>query len=121
VVNIGTTIHVVDNSGARKAFCIRVPGSNFKRAVVGNLLIVSIRSALPERKIKTHDVCLTVLIRTKRFLVRPTGIQFSFDENATIMIDKRLTPVATRIKGPIVHELRRRKFMKLVALSKCIV
>ena len=107
-----------DNSGAKKLMCIKVlGGSKRKYASVGDLIVVSIREALPNSKVKKGDVKRAVIVRTKKEIRRADGSHIKFDVNSAVLVNDAGEPVGTRIFGPVARELRAKKFMKIVSLA----
>jgi large subunit ribosomal protein L14 len=118
MIQMTSVLDVADNSGAKKVFCIKVlGGSKRKYASIGDIIVVSIREALPNSKVKKGDVARAVIVRTKRELGRPDGSYIKFDGNSAVLISKDLEPIGTRIFGPVARELRARKFMKIISLA----
>lgn len=113
-----TTIPVADNSGARTVQCIRVLGGSRKKfASVGDVIVVSVKDAIPDRRVKKGDVCKAVVVRTKKGVQRSDGTEIRFDANAAVLINAQSEPIGTRIFGPVVRELRAKKYMKIVSLA----
>lgn len=113
-----TMLNVADNSGAKRACCIRVVGaSNKKFAVIGDVIVASVKEAIPNAKVKKGDVIRAVVVRTKKGQTRGDGTSIKFDENSVVIINKDNEPVGTRIFGPVARELRAKKFMKIVSLA----
>ena len=113
-----TNLEVADNSGARRVQCIKVlGGSKRKFASVGDVIIVSIKEAIPKGKVSKGDVHQAVIVRTAKEIRRNDGSAIRFDKNAAVLINKQLEPIGTRIFGPVVRELRLKKFMKIVSLA----
>jgi large subunit ribosomal protein L14 len=113
-----STLEVADNSGARKVACIRVlGGSRRKYASVGDIIVVSVKEAIPNARVKRGEVRRAVVVRTKKGLPRPDGSYIRFDDNAAVLLDTQREPVGTRIFGPVARELRGRKFMKIISLA----
>ena len=111
-------LQVADNSGARKVACIRVLGGTRRRyASIGDVIVVSIREALPNAKVKKGDVAKAVIVRTKKEISRPDGSYIRFDGNSAVLINKDNEPIGTRIFGPVARELRARKFTKIISLA----
>ena len=112
-------LQVADNSGARKVACIRVlGGSNRRYASIGDVIIVSVKEAVPNSRVKKGEVRRAVVVRTKKAIGRPDGSHIRFDENAAVLIEPAgRDPVGTRIFGPVARELRARGFMKIVSLA----
>jgi len=109
---------VADNSGARRVQCIRVLGGSRKRvATVGDVIVVAIKDALPDRKVKKGDVYKAVVVRTKKGVARSDGTEIRFDTNAAVLINNQGEPLGTRIFGPVVRELRARNYMKIISLA----
>jgi large subunit ribosomal protein L14 len=118
MISAESTLDVADNSGARKVLCIKVlGGSKRKTASVGDVIVVSIREAIPRGKVKKGDVHQAVIVRTAYPVRRPDGSAIRFDRNAAVLINKQMEPIGTRIFGPVVRELRARKFMKIISLA----
>ena len=118
MISAESTLDVADNSGARKVLCIKVlGGSKRKTASVGDVIVVSIREAIPRGKVKKGDVHQAVIVRTAYPVRRPDGSAIRFDRNAAVLINKQMEPIGTRIFGPVVRELRGRKFMKIISLA----
>ncbi len=111
-------LEVADNSGARKVECIRVLGGSRKRtARVGDVIVVAVKEAIPDRRIKKGEVHKAVVVRTKKGIRRNDGTEIRFDTNAAVILNANLEPVGTRIFGPVVRELRSKNFMKIVSLA----
>ena len=111
-------LEVADNSGARKVMCIKVlGGSKRKTASVGDVIVVAVQDAIPRGKVKKGDVHQAVIVRTAFPVRRPDGSAIRFDRNAAVLINKQQEPIGTRIFGPVVRELRGRKFMKIISLA----
>jgi large subunit ribosomal protein L14 len=118
MIQMTSVLDVADNSGAKKVFCIKVlGGSKRKYASIGDIIVVSIREALPNSKVKKGDVAKAVIVRTKREVGRADGSFIKFDGNSAVLITKDLEPLGTRIFGPVARELRARKFMKIISLA----
>ena len=111
-------LQVADNSGARKVSCIRVLGGTRRRyASIGDIIVVSVKDAIPNSRVKKGEVRKAVVVRTRREVVRPDGSYIRFDDNAAVLIDNQREPVGTRIFGPVARELRAKRFMKIVSLA----
>ncbi len=118
MVQTSTVLDVADNSGARKVQCIRVlGGSRRKYASIGDIIVVSIKEAIPNSKVKKGDVMKAVVVRTAKEVGRPNGSYIRFDNNSAVLIDNQREPVGTRIFGPVARELRSKKFMKIISLA----
>jgi large subunit ribosomal protein L14 len=118
MIQTESKLEVADNSGARKVACLRVlGGSRRKYASVGDVIVVSIKEAVPNARVKKGDVRRAVVVRTKKGIGRPDGSFIRFDENAAVLLDAQKEPVGTRIFGPVARELRGRGFMKIVSLA----
>jgi len=118
MIQMQTILNVADNSGAKKVYCFKVlGGSRRKTAGIGDVIVVSVREALPNAKVKKGDVQKAVIVRTVKEVARPDGSFIRFDENAAVIIDKNMEPVGTRIFGPVARELRAKKFMKIISLA----
>ncbi|GJQ21124.1 MAG: 50S ribosomal protein L14 [Ignavibacterium sp.] len=113
-----TNLVVADNSGAKKIRCIRVLGGHDKRyATLGDLIVVSVKSAIPGAPVKKGDVSRAVVVRTKKEVRRKDGSYIRFDENAAVLLNQQGEPRGTRIFGPVARELRERQFMKIISLA----
>ena len=111
-------LSVADNTGAKKVMCIRVlGGTKRKYARVGDIIIVSVKSAIPGGSVKKGEVSKAVIVRTKKEIGRKDGSYIRFDENAAVLINDQQEPKGTRIFGPVARELRERQFMKIVSLA----
>jgi len=118
MVQTFTILDVADNSGAKKVMCIKVlGGSKRKYASIGDVIVVSIREAIPNAKVKKGEVAKAVIVRTKKELGRPDGSYIRFDGNSAVLINKDNEPIGTRIFGPVARELRAKKFMKIISLA----
>jgi large subunit ribosomal protein L14 len=118
VIQATTVLDVADNSGAKKVMCIKVLGGSRRRyASIGDVIVVSVKEAIPHSKVKKGDVQKAVVVRTRREVSRPDGSYIKFDQNSAVLINKDLEPVGTRIFGPVARELRARKFMKIISLA----
>jgi len=118
MIQTSTVLEVADNSGARKVACIRVLGGSRRRyASVGDLIVVSVKDAIPNARVKKGEVRRAVVVRTVRAISRTDGSFIRFDDNAAVILDNQKEPVGTRIFGPVARELRARKFMKIISLA----
>jgi large subunit ribosomal protein L14 len=118
VIQMTSVLDVADNSGAKKVFCIKVLGGTRRRyATIGDVIIVSIREAIPGAKVKKGEVARAVIVRTRRELARPDGSYIRFDGNSAVLINKENEPIGTRIFGPVARELRAKRFMKIISLA----
>ncbi|KGM33894.1 MULTISPECIES: 50S ribosomal protein L14 [Inquilinus] len=118
MIQMQTNLDVADNSGARRVMCIKVLGGSHRRtATVGDVIVVSIKEAIPRGRVKKGDVHRAVIVRTAKELRRPDGSTIKFDRNAAVLINKQGEPVGTRIFGPVTRELRAKKFMKIISLA----
>jgi large subunit ribosomal protein L14 len=118
MVQMQTILDVADNSGAKKVMCIKVlGGSKRKYASIGDVIVVSIREAIPNAKVKKGDVAKAVIVRTKKEISRADGSYIRFDGNSAVLINKDNEPIGTRIFGPVARELRARKFAKIISLA----
>ena len=113
-----SNLFVADNSGAKKIQCIKVLGGSKRRfASIGDIIVVSIKDAIPRAKVKKGEVFKAVIVRTSKEFKRNDGSTIRFDKNAAVLLDKQEEPVATRIFGPVTRELRTKKFMKIISLA----
>ena len=118
MIGVEANLEVADNSGARRVQCIKVlGGSHRKTATVGDVIVVSVKEAIPRGRVKKGDVHQAVIVRTAKEIRRPDGSAIRFDRNAAVLINKQGEPIGTRIFGPVTRELRARKFMKIVSLA----
>src|SRR3982751_5431071 len=118
MIQMQTNLDVADNSGARRVQCIKVLGGSHRRtASVGDVIVVSVKEAIPRGKVKKGTVQRAVIVRTKQAIKRPDGSTIRFDRNAAVLINKEQEPIGTRIFGPVVRELRGKKFMKIISLA----
>jgi large subunit ribosomal protein L14 len=109
---------VADNSGAKELFCIKIlGGTRRKYASVGDVVVVSVKEAIPNSKVKKGEVHKAVVVRTRRAVRRPDGSYIRFDDNSAVLINNQMEPIGTRIFGPVARELRAKKFMKIVSLA----
>jgi large subunit ribosomal protein L14 len=113
-----TRLDVADNSGAREVMCIKVLGGSKRRyASVGDIIVVSVKDAIPRGKVKKGEVHRAVVVRTSKELYRPDGSAIRFDKNAAVLLNKQNEPIGTRIFGPVTRELRSKNFMKIISLA----
>lgn len=118
MIQTQTILNVADNSGAKKVGCIRVLGGTRRRyARVGDIIIVSVKEAIPNSKVKKGDVMRAVVVRTAKELARPDGSHIRFDDNSAVLINPQGEPIGTRILGPVARELRAKRFMKIISLA----
>ena len=122
MIQMQSKLFVADNSGARTIQCIKVLGGSKRRtASIGDIIVVSIKDALPRAKVKKGDVYKAVIVRTSKDFKRPDGSAIRFDKNAAVLLDKQEEPIATRIFGPVTRELRSKKFMKIISLAPEVI
>jgi large subunit ribosomal protein L14 len=113
-----TELKVADNSGAKRLMCIKVLGGTRRRyATVGDVIVVSIKEAMPNSKVKKGDVMKAVIVRTIKEIPRMDGSYIKFDDNSAVLITQQNEPVGTRIFGPVARELRAKNFMKIISLA----
>ncbi|ACH37964.1 MULTISPECIES: 50S ribosomal protein L14 [Geobacteraceae] len=118
MIQMQTLLDVADNSGAKKLFCIKVLGGSKRRyAGIGDIIVASVKEALPNSKVKKGDVVKAVVVRTAKAVGRPDGSYIRFDTNSGVVINNAKEPVGTRIFGPVARELRAKKFMKIISLA----
>lgn len=118
MIQIQTVLDVADNSGARKVFCIKVLGGSKRRyANIGDVIVVSIRDALPNSRVKKGSVMKAVVVRSRKGLRRADGSLIRFDTNSAVLIDAQKQPIGTRIFGPVARELRAKQFLKIISLA----
>ena len=118
MIQMQSNLFVADNSGARKIQCIKVLGGSKRRsASIGDIIVVSIKDAIPRAKVKKGDVYDAVVVRTAQGVRRKDGSRIRFDTNAVVLLNPKLEPIGTRIFGPVTRELRGAQFMKIVSLA----
>jgi large subunit ribosomal protein L14 len=118
MIQMQSFLDVADNSGAKRVQCIKVLGGSRRRyAALGDVIVVSIKEALPNAKVKKGDTAKAVVVRTRREYRRPDGSYIKFDDNSAVLINNQQEPVGTRIFGPVARELRAKKFMKIISLA----
>ena len=118
MIQMQTNLEVADNSGARRVQCIKVlGGSKRKVAGVGDVIVVSVKEAIPRGRVKKGDVHRAVIVRTSKEIRRTDGSSIRFDRNAAVILNNQGEPVGTRIFGPVVRELRGKNFMKIISLA----
>ncbi len=118
MIQMQTSLDVADNSGARRVQCIKVlGGSKRKTAGVGDVIVVSVKEAIPRGRVKKGDIHRAVIVRTAKEIRRQDGSAIRFDSNAAVLITRQNEPIGTRIFGPVTRELRARRFMKIVSLA----
>jgi large subunit ribosomal protein L14 len=118
MIQMQSNLDVADNSGARRVQCIKVlGGSKRKYAVIGDIIVVSVKEAIPRGRVKKGDVHRAVIVRTAKEIRRADGSAIRFDRNAAVLITPQNEPIGTRIFGPVTRELRARQFMKIVSLA----
>jgi large subunit ribosomal protein L14 len=118
MIQMQSNLEVADNSGARRVMCVKVlGGSKRKTAGIGDVIVVSIKEAIPRGKVKKGDVHRAVIVRTAKEVRRVDGTAIRFDTNAAVLINKQNEPIGTRIFGPVTRELRAKNFMKIISLA----
>jgi len=118
MIQMQTRLKVADNSGAKEVMCIKVLGGSKRRfASIGDVIVVSIKEALPTAKVKKGDVAKAVIVRTIHKVRRPDGSYIRFDDNSAVLINANKEPIGTRIFGPVARELRAAQFVKIVSLA----
>src|SRR5579872_3816302 len=122
MIQMQTLLDVADNTGAKKAMCIKVLGGSRRRyANIGDVIKVSVKEAIPRGKVKKGEVLNAVIVRTCKGIRRPDGSSIRFDENAVVLLNAQLQPIGTRIFGPITRELRGDNFMKIISLADEVI
>ena len=122
MIQMQTFLRVADNSGAKKVYCIKVLGGSKRRyARVGDIIVVSVKEAIPNSKVKKGDVLKAVVVRTRKEIGRNDGSYLKFDENSAVLINDQFEPLGTRIFGPVARELRAKQFMKIVSLAPEVI
>jgi len=118
MIQMQTNLDVADNSGARRVQCIKVlGGSKRKFASVGDVIVVSVKDAIPRGRVKKGDVHRAVIVRTAKEIRRTDGTAIRFDKNAAVLLNRQNEPIGTRIFGPVTRELRAKRFMKIISLA----
>lgn len=118
MIQMQTNLSVADNSGARRVQCIKVlGGAGRKTASVGDVIVVTVKEAIPRGRVKKGDIHHAVIVRTAKEIRRPDGGAIRFDNNAAVLISKQGEPIGTRIFGPVTRELRAKQFMRIVSLA----
>jgi large subunit ribosomal protein L14 len=118
MIQMQSMLSVADNSGAKRVQCVKVlGGSRRKYAGIGDIIVVSVKEALPESKVKKGELRRAVIVRTAKAVGRPDGTYIKFDDNSAVLINNQMEPIGTRIFGPVARELRAKNFMKIVSLA----
>ncbi|MBW2614828.1 MAG: 50S ribosomal protein L14 [Deltaproteobacteria bacterium] len=118
MIQAQTKLRVADNSGAKLISCIKVLGGSKRRyASVGDIIVVTVKEAMPNSKVKKGDVVRAVIVRTAKEICRPDGSYIKFDDNSAVLINQQREPIGTRIFGPVARELRAKNFMKIISLA----
>jgi len=118
MIQVETNLEVADNSGARRVQCIKVLGGSKRRyASVGDVIVVTVKEAIPRGRVKKGEVLNAVVVRTAKDIRRADGTAIRFDNNAAVLINKQGEPIGTRIFGPVTRELRAKKYMKIISLA----
>jgi large subunit ribosomal protein L14 len=118
MIQMQSNLEVADNSGARRVQCIKVLGGSKRRfAGIGDVIVVSVKEAIPRGRVKKGDVLRAVIVRTAKDIRRTDGTAIRFDTNAAVLINKQGEPIGTRIFGPVTRELRAKRFMKIISLA----
>ena len=118
MIQAETKLNVADNSGAKLLLCIKVLGGSKRRyASVGDLVVVSVKEAIPNSKVKKGEVMRAVVVRTAKEIRRPDGSYIKFDDNSAVLVNQQNEPIGTRIFGPVARELRAKRFMKIISLA----
>lgn len=122
MIQFHTRLNVADNSGAKEVMCIKVPGGSHRRyASVGDVIVCSVKKAIPRSNVKKGSVVKAVIVRCCKSMKRKDGSCIAFDDNAVILIDNNKNPVGTRVFGPVSRELREKNFMKIVSLAPEVI
>ena len=118
MIQMQSTLEAADNSGAKELMCIKVlGGSKRKYATIGDVIVVSVKEAIPRGRVKKGEVMKAVVVRISKDIKRPDGSIIRFDRNAAVLVNKQKEPIGTRIFGPVTRELRTERFMKIVSLA----
>lgn len=122
MIQMQTRLKVADNSGAKEVQCIKVLGGSKRRcATLGDIIVVSVKDAMPNQKVKKGEVAKAVIVRTKFPFGRPDGSHVRFDDNSVVLVNAAKEPIGTRIFGPVARELRQKKFGKIISLAPEVV
>jgi large subunit ribosomal protein L14 len=122
MIQMQSNLDVADNSGARRVMCIKVlGGAKRKYAHVGDVIVVSVKDAIPRGKVKKGDVLKAIVVRTAKDIRRPDGTVIRFDRNAAVLVNANMEPIGTRIFGPVTRELRAKNLMKIVSLAPEVI
>jgi large subunit ribosomal protein L14 len=122
MIQMQSNLEVADNSGAKRVQCIKVLGGTRRRyAWLGDVIVVAVKEAIPDAKVKKGQVAKGVVVRTRREHRRPDGSYVKFDANSVVLIDDKREPIGTRIFGPVARELRAKRFMKIISLAPEVV
>jgi large subunit ribosomal protein L14 len=118
MIQTETRLRIADNSGAKVVSCIKVLGGSKRRyAYVGDIIVVAVKEAMPNSKVKKGDVVKAVIVRTAKEISRSDGSHIKFDDNSAVLINEQSEPIGTRIFGPVARELRGKNFMKIISLA----
>ncbi|MGB0576031.1 MAG: 50S ribosomal protein L14 [Alphaproteobacteria bacterium] len=118
MIHVETNLEVADNSGARRVQCIRILGGSRRRsATIGDVIVVTVKEAIPRGRVKKGDIHKAVIVRTAKEIHRADGTSIRFDRNAAVLINPQNEPIGTRIFGPVTRELRGRNFMRIISLA----
>ncbi|MDD3250147.1 MAG: 50S ribosomal protein L14 [Smithella sp.] len=118
MIQMQTVLNVADNSGAKRVACIKVLGGSKRRfASLGDVIVVAVKEAIPNSKVKKGDVMKAVIVRTVKAVRRSDGSYLKFDDNSAVLISNQMEPIGTRIFGPVARELRAKQFMKIISLA----
>ena len=122
MIQVESRMTVADNSGAKEVYCIKVLGGSRRRyARIGDIVVVSVKEAIPNAKVKKGDVMKAVVVRTKKETRRADGSYIRFDDNSAVLINNQREPIGTRIFGPVARELRAKRFMKIISLAPEVI
>jgi len=118
MIQVQSSLAIADNSGARRAMCIKVLGGSKRRyARIGDLIKITVKEAIPGGRVRKGDVMSALVVRTRKGVRRPDGSIIRFDDNAVVLLNNQLAPVGTRIFGPVTRELRSARFMRIISLA----
>src|SRR5919108_6153519 len=118
MIQMQTMLDVADNSGAKRVQCIKVLGGSRRRyASIGDVIVVAVKEAIPNAKVKKGDVSRAVIVRTSKEVSRQDGSYIRFDDNSAVLLDNQHEPIGTRIFGPVARELRAKRFLKIISLA----
>lgn len=121
MLRVNSYFDIADNTGATSAMCIRVLKKKKEKACLGDIIITTIKTAIPDRKVKKAEIRTAVIVRQRQWLLRKNGFNIKANSNALIFLNKQHNPLGSRIKGPVFQELRKKKLLKILAMAAIII